>query len=240
MFIPVDILYSAIIIIVSIMIACVVLIVIKKYLTRIAIKTGTKIDDLIINVIKFPLSLSIILIGIDFALKRFEVLIPYLHYIDITFYTIWAIVGGYTFYKLIDIVMPVIGMRMQLSTMPIEIIRKTLKWLIVIIVIFILLNIFNILQNVVLIITIVLGTLVFLAFAGWSIMGNITASIVLMIWKPFEIGDYIEILPENITGKVEDITLMFVKLRVDSGEVVHIPSTLILQKLIKNYGKSRS
>jgi small-conductance mechanosensitive channel len=80
----------------------------------------------------------------------------------------------------------------------------------------------------------IIGTIIFLAFAGWSILGNIAAGIVLMIWRPFEIGHNIEIIPEGFSGEVIDINMMFTKLRTENEEVLSIPNTLVLQKFIKN------
>lgn len=69
--------------------------------------------------------------------------------------------------------------------------------------------------------------------AVWSILGNILAALVLMIWKPFRIGDEITILPEEITGKAMEINLFFTKIETEDGNVISIPNTQIMQKFIK-------
>src|SRR5215211_3255836 len=55
------------------------------------------------------------------------------------------------------------------------------------------------------------ATLVGVGFlATWTMVSNITASLFIMIWRPFRLGDRVEILPENLKGRVVDRDLMFV------------------------------
>lgn len=74
--------------------------------------------------------------------------------------------------------------------------------------------------------------------AVWSISGNILAALVLMIWKPFQIGERIAILPENISGKAKEITLFFTKLETEEGDMINIPNTQVMQKFIKVYSEA--
>jgi hypothetical protein len=57
--------------------------------------------------------------------------------------------------------------------------------------------------------------------ATWTMVSNITASLFLAIWRPFRLGDSIEVLPENLKGRVIDSNLMFVVVRED-GALIQI------------------
>jgi small-conductance mechanosensitive channel len=78
------------------------------------------------------------------------------------------------------------------------------------------------------------ATLVGVGFlATWTMVSNITASVFIMIWRPFHLGDTVEILPENLKGRVVDRDLMFVVLREDAGSAIRIPNNLFFQKMFR-------
>ena len=69
--------------------------------------------------------------------------------------------------------------------------------------------------------------------ATWTMISNVTASFFLAFWHPFHLGDKIEMLPENLSGRVIDRNLMFVVVREDGGAVIQIPNNLFFQKMFK-------
>lgn len=68
--------------------------------------------------------------------------------------------------------------------------------------------------------------------AQWSLLSNITASIIIFFSYPARIGDRVRIVDgdNSITGKILDITLFQVLLESDNGEIVNYPNNLIVQK----------
>lgn len=72
-------------------------------------------------------------------------------------------------------------------------------------------------------------------------VSNITASFYISIWRPFHLGDVVEVLPEATKGRVIDRNLMFVILREQSGNLIQIPNSLLFQKIFKvSGGEDRS
>jgi small-conductance mechanosensitive channel len=71
-------------------------------------------------------------------------------------------------------------------------------------------------------------------FAQWSILSNITASIILFFSHPLKIGSKIRLLDKDspIEGKIEDITFFFVHIRTNENEHITIPNNIVLQKSI--------
>lgn len=67
-------------------------------------------------------------------------------------------------------------------------------------------------------------------FAMWSVLSNVFATFVILIARPFKIGDTITIMPENITGDAHDIGLLYCKLRTHEGENIIIPTITFLTK----------
>ncbi|MDI9309314.1 MAG: mechanosensitive ion channel [Limnohabitans sp.] len=71
-------------------------------------------------------------------------------------------------------------------------------------------------------------------FAQWSLLSNITSSILLFFYHPLKIGDTIKVLDKDypFEGEVNDLTYFFVHLKTDKGEIITIPNSLLLQKSI--------
>lgn len=73
-------------------------------------------------------------------------------------------------------------------------------------------------------------------FAQWSILSNITASLIIFFGFPYRVGDKIRIIDkdDDICGVIEEITLFHVLIKRED-ELITYPNTLILQKgVIKN------
>jgi MscS family membrane protein len=71
-------------------------------------------------------------------------------------------------------------------------------------------------------------------FANWSILSNITASLILFFNYPFKIGSKITIMDkeDSITGVVLDITFFSIQIKTKEGHVVSYPNNIAIQKAI--------
>ena len=69
--------------------------------------------------------------------------------------------------------------------------------------------------------------------ATWAMTSNFTASFFLVLWRPFHVGQTVEVLPENLKGRVVGRNLMFTTLSEDSGSVLQIPNSLFFQKIFR-------
>lgn len=71
-------------------------------------------------------------------------------------------------------------------------------------------------------------------FAQWSILSNITASMIIFFGFPYRVGDHIKILDkdDDMSGVIDEISLFHVILRRDDGNRITYPNTLILQKAV--------
>ncbi|HEY4736618.1 MAG TPA: mechanosensitive ion channel family protein, partial [Xanthobacteraceae bacterium] len=76
--------------------------------------------------------------------------------------------------------------------------------------------------------------------ATWAMTSNFTASFFLVLWRPFRVGQTVEILPENLKGRVVDRNLMFTTLSEDSGSVLQIPNSLFFQKIFRVSGDQKT
>ena len=71
-------------------------------------------------------------------------------------------------------------------------------------------------------------------FAQWSLLSNITSSIILFFNHPLKLGDYIKVLDKDYAyeGEVYELTYFFIHLKSKEGDIITIPNSLILQKSI--------
>ncbi len=71
--------------------------------------------------------------------------------------------------------------------------------------------------------------------AQWSILSNLTASVILFFSHPLRLGDRIQVLDKDFdwTGVVEDISGFYLFMRTDDGRKISIPTNLVIQKGIE-------
>lgn len=71
-------------------------------------------------------------------------------------------------------------------------------------------------------------------FAQWSILSNVTASMLIFFGFPYKVGDRIKILDkdDDMRGTIVEISSFHVILRRDDGNLITYPNTLILQKAV--------
>lgn len=86
-----------------------------------------------------------------------------------------------------------------------------------------------------------LAALIALGFvAVWSILSNITSALLLILLKPFRIGDVIEVRDPGkepgISGRVTGLNLLFTSLTAESEtgttDQIRIPNNLLFQKVL--------
>jgi len=69
-------------------------------------------------------------------------------------------------------------------------------------------------------------------FAQWSILSNITSSLILFFNHPLKIGQNIRVLDKeyDVEGKLVDISFFFMYIRNEEGYLITIPTSVALQK----------
>lgn len=69
--------------------------------------------------------------------------------------------------------------------------------------------------------------------AVWSVLSNFLCTFVLVMFKPFSVGDELELPTENVRGRVVDLSLIFTTLEVTPEETVLIPNNTYFQRVFK-------
>ncbi|PKR82036.1 mechanosensitive ion channel protein MscS [Brumimicrobium salinarum] len=89
-------------------------------------------------------------------------------------------------------------------------------------------------SELMLFITSILTVLGIAFFAQWSIISNITATLIIFFNHPAKMGDEIEVfdIDHPVKGTINDIGIFFVTIKNKEGGLITIPSNLFIQKMI--------
>lgn len=79
-------------------------------------------------------------------------------------------------------------------------------------------------------------------FAQWSLLSNVTSSLLLFFNHPVKIGDTIKVLDKDypVEGEITDLTYFFVHIKTDEGEITTIPNSVLLQKSVSVIEKNNT
>lgn len=79
-------------------------------------------------------------------------------------------------------------------------------------------------------------------FAQWSILSNLTASIIIFFSYPTRVGDTIKIVDgdNSITGVITEISLFQIKILDNDGDTVLYPNNLFMQKPIVKIKRNKA
>jgi len=71
-------------------------------------------------------------------------------------------------------------------------------------------------------------------FATWSVLSNLTSSLILFFFFPFRIGQKVKINDgsDALQGLILDINLFYIKIETEDKEIVAFPNSLAIQKPI--------
>jgi small-conductance mechanosensitive channel len=88
-------------------------------------------------------------------------------------------------------------------------------------------------KDVGLIFTSIFAVLGVALFAQWSILSNVTASVIVFFFFPYHVGDHVKIVDgeDSIEGIIEEITLFHVILKFDN-KLATYPNSLVFQKAV--------
>ncbi|MEP5611477.1 MAG: mechanosensitive ion channel domain-containing protein [Cyclobacteriaceae bacterium] len=75
-------------------------------------------------------------------------------------------------------------------------------------------------------------------FANWSIISNITASVILFFFFPFKIGSKVRVVDgdNSAEGEVVGLSLFSIRIKREDGNEVYVPNNLAIQKTIVDLG----
>lgn len=112
--------------------------------------------------------------------------------------------------------------------------RKIARVLIAIAAVILILNVFGFsLGGLWTILSTVLAMVAIGFVAVWSVLSNMLCTFIILLSRPFAIGDEIQFAGEEVKGRVEDMNFIYTTLRCDDGAVLQIPNNQFFQKVLR-------
>ncbi len=210
--------------------------ILEKHFAKLAEKTKTKLDDLLLAAISKPVSLAILLAGLLAALLVLGLPEDTEHIIINIAIVLFAALGTWLVFRLIDVIAEYVGTLTQkteskLDDQLVPLIRKTAK-IFVGVVAFVL-----IVQNMGysvsgLLAGLGLGGLAF-ALAAKDTVSNLFGSAMIFTDRPFCIGDWIK--TDQAEGTVEAVGFRSTKIRSFAKTLITVPNSVLANSTINNF-----
>lgn len=83
--------------------------------------------------------------------------------------------------------------------------------------------------------TIIAGTFALVAtgfVALWSTLSNILCTVLILVTRPFRVGDEISFPPDALEGQVIDLSFFFTTLKTHDGRFINVPNTTFFQRIM--------
>ncbi|NIM02844.1 mechanosensitive ion channel [bacterium] len=215
----------------SIIFARILHLVMRKYFRRIAKRTKTDIDDIMLRIIKKPLCVYIVIIGFYFGLKSLSALTPYSLWINRIFFVISALLLSLIIARILSVLVSRwLKVQKEFERTP-RLISTVVSIAIYLIAFLMILRYLNI-EITPLVATLGLGGLA-VGLALQNTLANFFAGVHIISDRPINVGDYIE-MDGNIAGYVEDIGWRSTRIRTLPNTIVIVPNSKIAESVIVN------
>ncbi len=73
-----------------------------------------------------------------------------------------------------------------------------------------------------------------ISFSAAGAIGNAISGFILVNWKPYKVGDRVEV-GGNTFGDIVEFDIMFTKIATPTQEVIHVPNSLVLGNKVTKY-----
>lgn len=213
---------------------------ITKGIARATSRTQSDLDDAITSAFSLPLLMTVLLIAIRFAIARLTFLPDaWAEYLEGGFFILYLLVAYLLAYRLtrnlINWYIRDIADRTEtpLDDQVLPFFRRVLLILLTVIALVVLLSHFQI-EVGALITTLGIGSLA-IALAAQNTLSDTISGFVIMLDRPFRIGDRIEILDLDTWGDVVDIGLRSSRILTRDNRMVVVPNAVIGKSLIVNH-----
>lgn len=124
--------------------------------------------------------------------------------------------------------------------------QRVLRWIVFGIAFLMLLQHAGILRNAWALVSAMLAAAAVAFVAVWSVLSNVVCAVMILIYRPFRIGDRIEIIEPaggtGLSGHVADMNLIFTTILQtdadnpeDPGVEVRVPNNIFFQKFVRRW-----
>ncbi|MFV1949453.1 MAG: mechanosensitive ion channel family protein [Anaerolineales bacterium] len=218
----------------------VISLILDKILFRISKRTKNNLDNHLLNAARLPLYLMAVVLALDTALRRLSFL-PEDWNILLRegFFVLYFLVGFVFAWRLITHIFTWLGEEISQKTEAsldkqlIPFFQRIVLMLLSSIGIITILSHFEI-NITAMVTTLGIGSLA-IALAAQSALEDSISGFLIMVDRPFRIGDRIELMDLDTWGDVVDIGLRSTRIRTRDNRMVVVPNSVIGKSLVVNY-----
>jgi len=217
----------------------------QRVIRRLTGFTKTTLDDVILDAIAPPLYWLAVIYAFRFAMDRLSFIFEVLRFdVEQIYFVLFLLIGFAVAWRLITNLAIwyeqrlASGDKMELSRQLMPFLRRVALILLTVIIIIILLDRFNI-EVSGFVTTLGIGSLA-IALAAQATLSDTISGFVIMIDRPYRIGDRIELLDLNTWGDVIDIGLRSTRIRTLDNRMVIVPNSVISKSLVVNHSYPNS
>ncbi len=218
----------------------VIRIIFGRVILRFTSFTKNTLDDAILDAIAPPLYWLALIYALQFALNRLGNVFEQLRFdLDKVYFVLFSLVGFVVAWRLISNIARWYGEQLattgeiELGEQLLPFFRRVVLIILSLIVIIIMLDYFNV-EVSGLVTTLGIGSLA-IALAAQATLSDTINGFVIMVDRPFRIGDRVEIQDLDTWGDVVDIGLRSTRIRTRDNRMVIVPNSVIGKSLIVNH-----
>lgn len=127
-----------------------------------------------------------------------------------------------------------IARRTSFTEQEIKPIRRTVKWVITIVALVFVFGAFGLnVGGMWGVLSTILAMVAIGFVAVWSVLSNTLCTLIIMIFRPFAVGDEVEFAGDPVKGRVIDLNFIYTSLDAGDGTVMQIPNNLFFQKVLR-------
>ena len=207
---------------------------------RYAAKTTTKLDDVIIQSVRTPIRIVIVVIGIQLALARLSFIpedwqigisnIFFIVYLLLLYTALYILIGGLADWYGNEVVF---NTETELDDKFLTFFRSLSRIVVSLVAFVIVLGHFGI-EPSALVTTMGIGTLA-VALAAQETLSDFISGFMIMLDQPFSIGDRVELQEIDTWGDVVEVGLRSTRILTRDNRLVTVPNSVIGKGLIVNY-----
>ncbi len=222
---------------VSVLVGFLVYHFVERYLTRLAKKTATTLDDEIIKNVKKPIYFLVMLVGFYYGVYQVTALMPYERFIGFGFMALEVFLIAFIFTRIINVFIAWYVERQArrrgkvLSANIMTVFRKLLHFIVYLgaLMAILILSGVNLTGAV---LGLGVGGIA-IAFALQNVLSDMFSAFFIYFDKPFEIGDFIQI--GEFGGTVTHVSMRSTRIKTVQGEELVVSNKAILEKNIQNF-----
>jgi len=214
--------------------------VFNRVIRRVTRFTKNTLDDAIMNAIAPPLYFLALVYAFRFALERLSRDFEFLSFdLEQVYFVLFILIGLATVWRLVTHIAEWYQKQLaltggvELSEQLLPFFRRIILILITVIAAIMLLDYFNV-DISGMVATLGIGSLA-IALAAQAALSDTISGFIIMVDRPYRIGDRIEIQDLDTWGDVVDIGLRSTKIRTRDNRMVIVPNSVIAKSLVVNY-----